>query len=178
MICRLGTKRIWQTTAAVVIGAGVLCGCETQGQNRYSYADVGRASLVEFGTIITSRQVDIKGQNTGTGAVIGGTAGGLAMSGVGSGNGNAAAVLGGVLVGAVAGAIAEQSMADRIGVEYTITLANGKTITLVQEQQKGDHMFASGERVMVQANGTYQRVLPADNLPTEIARPKEIKVKD
>jgi hypothetical protein len=31
---------------------------------------------------------------------------------------------------------------------------------------------------MVQNNGSYQRVLPANDLPTEIKRPKSIKVKD
>ena len=34
-----------------------------------------------------------------------------------------------------------------------------------------------GDRVMVQASGLYQRVLPASNLPTEIDRPKGIEFK-
>ncbi|AWU95903.1 hypothetical protein DM194_12920 (plasmid) [Azospirillum ramasamyi] len=122
--------------------------------------------------------MDIRGQNTGVGGVVGGTAGGLAMSNVGQGSGNVAAILGGVLVGAAIGAMAEQAASDRVGVEYTITLANGKTITIVQEQAAGDRVFSPSERVMVQANGTYQRVLPADHLPNQIARPQGIKVVD
>jgi outer membrane lipoprotein SlyB len=155
-----------------------MSGCASPGQSRYAVRDVGRASIVEFGTVVGARQVDIKGQNTGAGAIAGGAAGGIAMSGVGNSSGNAAAILGGVVAGAVVGAIVEQSLSDRTGIEYTITLANGKTITLAQEQQQGDRVFIPGDRVMVQANGTYQRVLAADHLPTEIARPKAIKVVD
>jgi outer membrane lipoprotein SlyB len=158
--------------------AVLLAGCATKGQNRYAANEVGRASIVEFGTIINTRPVDIRGQNTGAGAAVGGAAGGLAMSNVGRGSGNAAAILGGVVAGAIAGAVVEQSMQDRVGLEYVITLQNGKTITIVQDQAPGDQVFAPGDRVMVQANGTYQRVLPANMLPTEIDRPKGIKVRD
>ncbi len=164
--------------AVSLTAALLLSGCVTNSQSRYGHQDVGKASVVEFGVIIASRPVDISGKNTGTGAVVGGTAGGFAMSGVGSGTGNAAAIVGGIIVGAAAGAIAEQALSDRTGLEYTITLNNGKTITLVQEQTKEDRVFAAGERVMVQANGTYQRVLAADHLPTEVSRPKGIAVVD
>jgi outer membrane lipoprotein SlyB len=133
---------------------------------------------LEFGTIITERQVDITGKNTGTGAILGGTAGGLVGSMVGRGGGNAAAIIGGLVVGAVAGAVAEQAMANRVGVDYTILLRNGKAITIVQEQQPRDRIFAPSERVMVQASGAYQRVLPTDNVPTEMNRPKGIEIRD
>lgn len=170
-------KLLISAAAGMCLSVG-LSGCATQGQSRYSFQDVGRASVVEFGTVVASRQVDIRGQNTGVGGVVGGTAGGLAMSNVGQGSGNVAAILGGVLVGAAIGAMAEQAASDRVGIEYTITLANGKTITIVQEQASGDRVFGPSERVMVQANGTYQRVLPADHLPNQIARPQGIKVVD
>lgn len=155
-----------------------LGGCATQGQSRYSHQEVGKASIVEFGAVIASRKVDIRGQNTGVGGAVGGVAGGLAMSNVGQGSGNTAAILGGVLVGAALGAMAEQAASDRIGIEYIITLSNGKTITIVQEQGSGERVFNAGERVMVQATGNYQRVLPADHLPAEISRPKGINVID
>ena len=164
---------------AALLGAMlVLAGCATQGQSRYSHQDVGRATVVEFGTVVASRPVDIKGQNTGAGGLVGATAGGLALSNVGQGTGNLAAVLGGALVGGVLGAVAEQAVSDRVGIEYTITLANGKTITMAQEQAQEDRVFAPGERVMVQTSGTYQRVLAADHLPNQIARPQGIKVVD
>ncbi|MGQ9371736.1 outer membrane lipoprotein [Azospirillum sp. A39] len=172
------SRRRLSAATLTVAAAIALGGCATQGQSRYSYQDVGRASLVEFGTVLASRPVDITGRNTGAGGLVGATAGGLAMSNVGQGTGNAAAIIGGALVGAVAGAMAEQAMSDRVGIEYTLTLANGKTLTIVQEQAQGDRVFAPGDAVMVQSSGTYQRVLAADHLPAEITRPKEVKIKD
>jgi outer membrane lipoprotein SlyB len=97
-----------------------LSGCANNGQNRYSYNEVGQATLAVFGTIVSTRTVDITGRNTGTGAAIGGAAGGIAGSQFGSGGGNAAATLAGVVIGVVAGAVAEQALADRTGLEYVV----------------------------------------------------------
>lgn len=160
------------------LGLSLLTGCVTNSQSRYNYDQVGRSSVVEFGTVIAIRNIDITGQNTGAGALAGGTAGGLIGTQVGSGNGGIAGVLGGILIGAAAGALAEQAMANRTGIEYTIVLQNSKVITVAQEVAKEDRVFAAGDRVMVQASGSYQRVLPTDHIPTEIDRPKGITVKD
>ena len=171
-------RKVLRRGATVALIAALLSGCVASGQNRYNYDEVGRSTVVQFGTVVAVREIDITGKNTGAGAVVGGAAGGIAGYQLGRGSGNAAATLAGVVVGAVAGAVAEQALADRTGLEYTVVLENGKTITIAQEKQKEDRIFAPGERVMVQAGGTYQRVLPADHLPTEIARPKGIKVTD
>ncbi|TWA69540.1 outer membrane lipoprotein SlyB [Azospirillum baldaniorum] len=164
--------------AAAMLGLTVLSlgACAGQSQNRYSYRDVGQATSVEVGTVMATRPVDIQGQNTGVGGLVGGAAGGLALSNVGKGSGNVAAILGGAVVGAVAGAVAEQAISDRTGIEYVVTLATGRTITIVQEQGADEPVFGPGQRVMVQTNGTYQRVLSADHLPTETSRPEGIKV--
>lgn len=156
----------------------LLSACANNGQSRYSYNEVGHSTLAVFGTVISTRSVDITGKNTGTGAAIGGAAGGIAGSQFGHGGGNAAATLAGVVVGAVAGAVAEQAMADRVGTEYVIALTNGKVLTIVQEQNQADRIFNPGERVIVQASGQYQRVLPADTLPTQMNRPTGIEFID
>jgi outer membrane lipoprotein SlyB len=153
-------------------------GCSSEGQSRYNYDEVGKAVVVEFGTLIAARPVDITGKNSGTGAALGATAGGLVGSAIGRGGGNVAAIVGGVVVGAVAGAVAEQIAANRTGLEYTILLRNGKAITIAQEQEQKDRVFAPGERVMVQVSGSYQRVLAADGVPTEMNRPKGINIRD
>ncbi len=153
----------------------VVSGCATQGQNRYDHTEVGHTSAVEFGTIVAVRQVDITGQNTGVGAVVGGTVGGGILGGA---RGGPVSVVGGILVGAVAGAIAEQAIANRLGLEYVILLRNGKPITIVQNQEPNDRVFQPGERVMVQASRSYQRVLPADNIPAQMDRPVGITVKN
>jgi outer membrane lipoprotein SlyB len=156
----------------------LLGGCVTSGQSRYNYDEVGRATAVHFGTVLAVRNIDITGKNTGTGALVGGTTGGLVGTQIGQGNGGIAGVVGGVVLGAIAGAVAEQALANHSGLEYTIILENGKVVTVAQEQDKDDRVFKNGDRVMVQSGGSYQRVLPADNLPTEVDRPKGIKIRE
>lgn len=156
----------------------MLSACAHAGQNRYNWQDVGQAAVVEFGTVISLRPVEITGQNTGVGAVAGAGGGAIAGSMIGSGNGSLAGMLAGAVVAGVAGHMAEQAIADHQGIEYVITLESGKTVTIVQNYVEGDPSIKAGQRVMIQTSGIYQRVLPADNLPTEIKRPKKIKVKD
>lgn len=147
-------------------------------QNNYNENEVGRSAIVSFGTVITERQVNITGNSSGVGAVGGAGAGALAGSAIGHGNGSLVGLLAGAVIGGVAGAAAEQAMKDRKGIEYTITDEHGLTRTVTQNIAKDDKPIEIGHRVMVQDYGTYQRVLPADDLPTKIKRPKKIKVED
>lgn len=148
------------------------------GQSQYQAGEVGKSTLIEFGTIITSREVGITGKNSGTGALMGAGVGAGAGSYAGGGSGQIWTTLGGALVGAAAGAASEQALADSKGVEYVITTEKGKTLSVAQNVNKEDRVLQPGQRVMVQTSGSYQRVLPADSLPTEIKRPKGIKVVD
>jgi outer membrane lipoprotein SlyB len=163
---------------AAVAALLILAGCQHPSQNVYGASEVGKASLVNFGTVVAVREVAITGDNTGIGAAAGAAAGGVAGSQFGRGGGSAAATLVGVLVGAAIGAVAEQAAADRTGLEYTVTLENGVTMTVVQEKTSAERALQPGERIMLQVSGGFQRVLPADHLPTEIKRPQGIKVVD
>ncbi len=160
--------------ACVVTAAG----CERTGQNTYNYNEVGRTGTIQFGTVISVREVNVKGQNTGAGAVVGAAGGGIAGNQMGHGGGNALATLGGVIVGAAAGALAEQAIADRTATEYILTLESGTTVTIVQDHTSGDQPINPGDRVVLQTSGGKQRVLPAAALPTEVKRPQGIKVTD
>lgn len=163
---------------AATLIAMTLVGCASEGLNQYSYKDVGQSTLAEFGTIITSRPINITGQNTGAGATAGGALGAAAGASLGSGNGQLVGIVGGLVVGAAAGAIAEQAAANKKGIEYTITKENGQTITIAQNLEKQEAVIPNGSRVMVQTSGSYQRVIPANHLPESIKRPKGIKVTD
>lgn len=157
----------------------LLTGCARNlGQNHYNYNEVGRSTIVEYATIVKTKEVDITGRNTGTGAAAGAAAGGVAGYQVGNGNGQLASTIGGVIVGAVAGGMAEQALADQKGYEYTVVTEHKKTKTIVQYQNKEDRVFRKGEAVMIQTTGTYQRVLEADDLPEQVKRPKGIKIVD
>jgi outer membrane lipoprotein SlyB len=108
--------------------------------------------------------VQITGENSGAGALLGAGGGAAAGAQFGRSGGNVAAALGSAAIGAVVGFAAEQALSNRNGIEYTITLSNGKTITIAQNQDAKDAVFNVGDRVMVQVSGTYQRVLPASHL--------------
>ncbi|HYD17532.1 MAG TPA: hypothetical protein VEF76_03540 [Patescibacteria group bacterium] len=153
-----------------------LTACATDGQNTYSEADVGKETSVEWGRIVRWREVKIQGKNTGTGSAVGLTAGGLAGSQIGQGNGSVAGAIGGIVVGAIIGGMIEHQAQQRKGIEYTIVKRSGKTVTIVQNIQKDDVPLHKGERVMIQTTGQYMRVLPAEDLPTAVKRPKDIKV--
>lgn len=172
---------MYKTLAVCILALGFLgvAGCAArQSQNVYRYDEVGKTTAVSFGTVVSSRVVDITGKNTGTGALVAGAAGAGAGSYIGSGSGSIWGAAAGALVGAAAGAVAEQAMADRQGIEYVVVLQSGVTMTVVQEIGKNDAPVNVGDRVIVQNSGGYQRVLPASNLPTQITRPQGIRVVD
>lgn len=152
--------------------------CQRPSQNAYREGEIGRTSAVSFGTVLAVRPIDIIGKNTGGGALIGAGAGAGAASYAGTGSGNTWAIAGGLLAGAVAGGLAEQAMSDRKGIEYTIVLESGVTLTVAQEAPANEPVMPVGARVIVQNSGGYQRVLPAANLPTEVQRPQGLKVVD
>ena len=155
-----------------------LTACETPSQNVYDFREAGRSVIVEFGTVVDVRLIKIKGQNTGVGAGAGALAGGTAGSNLVQGDGQIVGIAAGALAGAVVGSVAEQAVQDSEGREITVVTEKGKTLTVAQYFKKNEPIIQKGERVMVQTSGSYQRVLPADHLPTEIERPKGIKVVD
>src|SRR5229473_2996449 len=106
----------------------------------------------------------------------GAAAGAIGGSTLGHGMGSAGAALGLALVGLAAGAIAEQALIDHPGVEYTVVLQSGQTYMLAQNLNPGDRILQPGERVMVQQGYGYMRVLPADNVPTDVERPPGLDV--
>lgn len=164
--------------ATILLCLALSACAKNQGQNRYNYNEVGQSTIVEYAVIVKTKEVDITGRNTGTGAAAGALAGGVGGYQVGNGNGQLAATIGGAVIGAIAGGVAEQALADQKGYEYTIVTEDKKTKTVVQNQNKEDQVFKKGDRVMVQTTGTYQRVLPTDDLPDQVKRPKGIKIVD
>jgi outer membrane lipoprotein SlyB len=166
------------TTIALLCGVLAMTGCMRSSQNVYESQDVGKASAVSFGVIVAKRAIDIKGDNSGGGALVGGAAGAGAGSYIGSGTGRSWGIGAGLVAGAVIGGLMEQAMSNRKGVEYTVTLDSGVTMTFPQNVSDKDTPLNVGDRVIVQNTGGYQRVLPAAHMPTEVKRPQGIKVVD
>lgn len=171
-------------TLALILAAA---GCAPRnGQNTYSASEAGVSRSVEFGTVLNVREVDITGENSEWGTLIGAGVGAGGASYIGSGSGNSWATAGGALAGAVAGHFAEQAMNDRKGYEYVVNLQSGETKTIVQEQNAGDKVFQPGDHVMLQycdrgekgrpctEGKEYQRLLPVAKLPPYSKNQKEI----
>ena len=167
-----------QIIASLLIATSLTACAKNPGQNQYNYNEVGQSTIVEFARVVAVKPVDITGRNTGAGAEAGAIAGGVGGYQVGNGGGQVAGALAGVLIGAVAGAVIEQEAANTKGYEYTVVTEHKETKTVVQYQSEKDVIFKTGERVMIQTKGTYQRVLPTDTLPEKIKRPKGIKIED
>jgi outer membrane lipoprotein SlyB len=159
-----------------MICAIFLSGCMTDSQNQYSAFDAGKQIEVEFGRIVLARQIRIQGKETGTGVLVGGAAGAGIGNAIAHGNARGTGALIGLAAGIIGGAIAEHELQNQKGIEYTITKRNGKTITIVQTIAADDVPLRRGQRVIIQKSGHYQRVLPADDLPDEVKKPKDIKV--
>jgi outer membrane lipoprotein SlyB len=163
----------------LLVGFIYLTGCaSTQNQNTYYQGEAGKVRQTVFATIVDIRPIEIKGENTGAGALTGGLAGGVAGAQFGSGDGQVAALIAGALIGAFAGAAAEQAISDKEGLDITVTTEKGETLTVAQYFSPEDQRLEIGERVLVQTDGSYMRVLPAEHLPEAINRPKNIKILD
>jgi outer membrane lipoprotein SlyB len=156
----------------------VLSACDFAAQSRYKYSEVGQIQNAEFGTVIGVRDIDIIAESSSSGGIIGGVAGGVGGAYLAGGGGSLVTLVAGAVIGANAFAALEQAVRNRGGVEYIVVLRNGKTITVAQNVVPKDIIHNINDRVLVQINGEYHRVLPANKLPTEIERPKGIKFKN
>jgi len=121
------------TVAFVLLAvAGLLTACNFSTQSRYNYKEVGKIQVVNFGTVVAVRDIDIIANTSPLGAMAGGAAGAAAGSQIGSGTGSVVGAVGGAVGGILVGAALEQAIRNRGGVKYTVTLKNGKTLTVAQ----------------------------------------------
>ncbi len=157
---------------ALCVIALSLGACVNRSVNDVALGDAGQAFKVKFGTVLAVKQVNIRSDPTI------GTSGGLLLGGAaGAGYGHSeTAALEGAIAGALAGAVAQQVYETGNGYEYTIAFTDGSTEVIDQRQATEDVVFKPGAAVMVQYGATRNRVLPADNLPTNVAMPKSVKV--
>jgi len=165
--------------------AVLLAGCEKPGQNAYNASEVGVSRAVEFGTVLSVREVDIVGKTNKTGMLAGGATGGVAGSEVGSGKGQILGIIAGAVGGAVAGDFIEQKIRDSKGYEYVLDMRSGKTKTITLEKIDGDEVFKPGDKVMLQTCDTthkskcksgdqFQRLARVDAFPPEQHHKKKV----
>ena len=100
--------------------------------NTYSRERAQKVQTVEYGQVVEVRQIQIEGTKSGVGALAGGALGGALGSGIGRGAGTTIAVVGGAIAGAAAGAATEEAATKQPGLEITVRMDSGQTLSLVQ----------------------------------------------
>jgi len=136
-------------TVAVVI-ALALAGCAgSMSGNTYSRDRAQKVQTVEYGQVVEVRQIQIEGTKSGVGALAGGALGGALGSGIGRGAGTTIAVVGGAIAGAAAGAATEEAATKQPGLEITVRMDSGQTLSLVQGM---DPPVQAGDRVKLMRN--------------------------
>ena len=133
------------------------CAQQSLTGDTYSRAEAGRTQSVNMGRITSIRNVAIQG-NTTAGTVVGGLAGGILGNRIGSGStANTLGAIAGGVGGAALGSHAQQAMGTKQGLEITVKLDNGRSISAVQEYNPRES-FGTGDRVRVLSNGYTTRI--------------------
>ncbi|OBU34286.1 glycine zipper 2TM domain-containing protein [Photobacterium kishitanii] len=149
--------------AAVIIASTLgLAGCAANPYgNAYNVNDARQMQQIYYGTVVRTQAVTLNGNGNGIGTLAGGAIGGILGSGVGGGKGAEIATIGGALLGGFLGNEAGNQATKRNGVNLTIKMDSGRTVSIVQ-QVNPQVMFHAGERVQVNLSddGT-SRVTPA-----------------
>ncbi len=143
-----------------------LAACSGPSRDVYKGSEVGQIQEVMEGRVVESRLINIEARDSGTGSTVGGLAGGLGTLLSVSGGFGLAAFLLGSAVGAVVGYIVEDAATDADGIEYILTLDDGRTVTVVQNRGDDEEPLPSGAEVFLQFGGNYTRVVERpQNMP-------------
>lgn len=125
----------------------------------YSRDQARRVQSIQYATIMEISEVTLEGTDGSSGSLGGGLIGGAVGSNVGGGNGRLVGAAVGAVAGAVIGSKAEHSMTTRKALEITVQLENGQVMAITQE--RGNDVFAIGQKVKVMSDGVTTRVRPA-----------------
>ena len=137
-----------------------LTGCVSGLQgSTYSRSEARQVQEVEFGTVLSTNPVGIEGKQSGAGQLPGAIIGGGAGSSVGEGKGQQIFTILGAVGGAVVGSMIEEQATRTQGLELTIKMDSGKTLSIVQEVDNVN-VFREGQRVRVLTQGALARVSP------------------
>jgi outer membrane lipoprotein SlyB len=156
---KLGTMNSRWLPLLPALGLLASCAQDSLSGNVYSRDEARNIQSVHPGRVVALRPVKIEG-GSGTGALLGGVAGGLLGREIGGSRaGHTAGAIGGSLAGAAIGSQLEQGLSSRNGLEITVRLDKGDTVSVVQEiNPKEPWPFAVGDRVKVMYSGRSARV--------------------
>jgi outer membrane lipoprotein SlyB len=136
------------TLAACGVMVLSLSACEATNTGKtYSQKQLGNTSSVENGTIVSAREVNVAGSNTGVGTVVGAGAGAVAGSALGhKTRTNILGAIGGAVLGGVIGHGVEDIATRGKATEFVVQRADGSTFAVVQTNEDN---LQPGERVLI-----------------------------
>ena len=153
-------NRLILTAISISLLTVGLTGCVSGLQgSTYSRSEARQVQEVEFGTVLSTNPVVIEGKQSGAGQLPGAIIGGVAGSSVGEGKGQQIFTILGAVGGAVVGSMIEEQATRTQGLELTIKMDSGKTLSIVQEVDNVN-VFREGQRVRVLTQGALARVSP------------------
>ena len=136
-------------------------GCANQSlkSDTFQRDSVQRISNVQFGEIISLKNVNIEG-STKSGSIVGGLIGAAAGSGVSDSRPESeiGAIIGGA-IGATIGGELSKNIQSVNGLQITISTTDGRTISIVQEVS--DYNFDVGDKVEIITIKGKTRVSPS-----------------
>jgi outer membrane lipoprotein SlyB len=146
-----------------------LAACEAHNTGKtYSQRQLGTTSSVESGTIVSSREVNIEGSNTGVGTVVGAGAGAVAGSALGKKTRtNILGAIGGAVLGGVIGHGVEDIATRGKATEFVVQRADGSTFAVVQTNEDN---LQPGERVLIVSGDKTRLSRDTGNLPPQQQR--------
>jgi outer membrane lipoprotein SlyB len=126
-------------------------GCSLHSGSNYNRNEMGSPQYFKKGVIISVRDVEIKGTESGAGAVAGATAGGLAGSTLGENTATRVfGALGGAVIGGVLGHTTEDFITSDDASEFIIQPDEGEAYAIVQVN---DEDLKPGEKVLIMDSG-------------------------
>ncbi len=143
---------------SVLVSLFILIGCTRNiSPDSYAVGSVGQVNRAVKGVIISVRQVNISGSQSGAGGAAGAAGGAVAGSAIGGGTReNILGAIGGAVIGGIAGSAIEEGSTRQQGMEYVVETQNGSLITVVQGI---DPPLSVGKKVIV-LYGTRARIIP------------------
>ena len=126
-------------------------GCSLHSGSTYDRSEMGSPEYFKKGVILSIRDVEIKGTESGAGAVSGAVVGGLAGSTLGGDTAlGALGALGGAVVGGLLGHATEDLITSGSATEFIIQPDKGEPYAVVQVN---DEELKAGERVLIMDSG-------------------------
>ncbi len=125
-----------------------LSACEATNTGKtYSQRQLGNTASVETGTVLSTREVNVEGTNSGIGTVAGAGAGAVAGSAIGRNTRtNILGGIGGAVLGGIIGHGVENIATRGKATEFVVQRADGSTFAVVQTNEDN---LQPGERVLI-----------------------------